>query len=844
MPHTEQDIYRQLSAQSISLEQAIALLAELKDAHHGPVAEPVQARTAAVPHPRHELETFGLTENQKALWFIKKMDPDNYAYNSPATYWLEERVDLDRLQKCFELLIQRHPSLRACFPLKNNEPVQHIRPTMPLPFLRESYEGLSEPQIKQRLEREMRVSFDLERGPLMRILVLSAPRKKHLLLMTFHHIIFDGTSFAQLVKELAEIYVAETRGRAHSLPPLQHFYSDYVSWHQHLMTSAEGKAHTDYWLAQLGGSLPVLNLPGDFSRPTLQTLSGAVYAAEIPNATITALQKLAHAQKCSLFATMFAAFKVLLYHYTGLKDIIVGTPLAGRPQTRFEEIIGYFVNMVAVRDDLSGNPAFSTFVKNMQGTLIQAMDHGDIHLPTLVNLLNLPQDKSRTPIFQVAFIFQNWVRDLDPSVLGYEQPGGNDHNLTLQPNDWIHETGGFDLTLDIFSEKNKTVAFFKYNPDLYKETRVARMAQHYITLLDSLLATPEKPIYNLNILPEAERHKVIAEFNATYADYGLDSKTVHGLIEQEAARVGDRVAVYGQGRQITYDQLNRKANQLARHLRSLGVAREARVGLCLNRSVDMFVGLLAILKAGGTYLPLDPTLPRQRLGHIIDDAKPIALLTLEAHGELLDGLPLPTIHLDGCEALLAAYAQDNPNYAVLPEQLVYVTFTSGSTGKPKGVMVTHRSLVNAYLGWEEAYRLREVSKAHLQMANFTFDVFSGDMVRALCSGAKLVICPKEHLLEPDQLYRLMTEQGVDSAEFVPAVLRSLIAYLERTGNDLSFMNLLVAGSDGWTVKEYESFLAYCGEQTRLINSYGVTEATIDSSFFERNKLRPRSALFT
>ena len=826
MMQMEQEIFRKVADQALSIDEAIASLELLNLKTEETVPEPVLV----------EKEKFGLSEAQKALWFINRLDPDNYAYNSPAAFWLARDVSIDALKRSFQHLLDRHPGLRAVFPAVGDKPIQKIIDKQSVWFRCEDVAGLTDAEIKTRLIEDAHTPFDLERGPLMRITVFQSEERRPILLMTFHHIIFDGSSFARLINELARVYTAFVRGDQPRLARLQHFYSDFVAWQEDMLAGAEGRVHWEYWRDALAGEIPVLSLPQDRSRPPVQTFAGAVWSMELDKEVIERMSRLARASRCTLFAALFAAYKVLLYKYTRLKDIVVGAPVAGRPETRFEDMLGYFVNMVAVRDDLSANPSYRDFLKQAQQSLVEAMDHGDFPLPTLVERLEIPRDQSRTPIFQVCFIFQNWVQDLEPGILGYSErdqlgSGADPGALRLEPNDWIHETGGFDLSLDIFDEKGKTMAFFKYNPDLYDERRVAAMADHYQTLLKSILQDPDQRIFGISILSDQERRKILERFNDTAVDYPLE-KTVHGLIEEQVVQTPDTIAVADENRMITYAALNRRANQLARFLHDSGIGPEDRVGLCLSRSRDMIVAILGILKAGGAYTPLDPTLPRQRLIAMLEDARPPVILT---HAEHIDDLPereARLVALDRETAVISRYDSDNPDLATDSSRLVYVTFTSGSTGRPKGVMITHAALVNAYLGWETAYRLRDKASAHLQMANFTFDVFSGDLVRALCSGAKLVICPKERLLEPDKLYRLMRDQAIDSAEFVPAVLRTLIAYLEEIGEDLGFMNLLVAGSDSWSVKEYDSFLRFCGPHTRLINSYGVTEATIDCSYFE------------
>ncbi|MEH2142078.1 AMP-binding protein, partial [Nostoc sp.] len=359
------------------------------------------------------------------------------------------------------------------------------------------------------------------------------------------------------------------------------------------------------------------------------------------------------------------------------------------------------------------------------------------------------------------------------------------------------------------------------------------IANRYFPLLSdkSIVASPEKRLSELPLLTPAEENQLLVQWNCTQSEYPQD-KCLHQLFEMQVKHTPDEVAVVSGFSKLTYQQLNTQANQLAHYLRSLGVGADVLVGVCVERSLGMVVGLLGILKAGGAYVPLDPDYPKERLSFMLNDSQVSVLLT---QNKLVNQLPehrSDVICLDTDWEKISHKSEQNPVSETSADNLAYVIYTSGSTGKPKGVMVTHRNLVNAYMAWEDAYQLRSLCSSHLQMASFSFDVFSGDMVRALCSGAKLVICPREWLLEPEKLYALMQKQKIDCAEFVPPVLRNLIKYLEKTQQNLSFMKLLIVGSDSWYIQEYEQFQHFLGAETRLINSYGVSEATVDSLYFE------------
>jgi amino acid adenylation domain-containing protein len=389
----------------------------------------------------------------------------------------------------------------------------------------------------------------------------------------------------------------------------------------------------------------------------------------------------------------------------------------------------------------------------------------------------------------------------------------------------------FDLTLVLWRGSTGLSGEIQYDRDRFDEQTIRRMAGHYQRLLASGATKPDVRLSQLAMLPEQEVRELLVAFNATSVERP-QSLCLHQLFEVNAERDPQAIAVCAGSAQLSYGELNCRANQLAHRLRALGAGAETRIGICLERSLETFIAVLGVLKAGAAYVPLDPVHSSQRLEYMLHDSGVSLVVTSSQQLPILSGLDLPLVQLDGDREQLDRLSTANPGPRATPDNLAYVMYTSGSTGEPKGALIPHRNLVNAYLAWEETYRLRREAKCHLQMASFSFDVFAGDFLRALGSGARLVLCPREVLLNPAELYALLRREAVDCAEFVPAVVRALMQYLEQTGQSLEFMRLVIVGSDSWTVGEFEQLLRYCGSQTRLINSYGVAEATIDSSYFE------------
>ncbi|MDW8319484.1 MAG: condensation domain-containing protein, partial [Anaerolineae bacterium] len=871
-----------------------------------------------------EVYVFPMSYAQQRIWFLDQFQPGSPFYNIPTAMRLTGRLDVDALRRAVNEIVRRHEALRTVFRSIRGEPSQIILPRLTLDVPLISLEGLPAEEREAaalRLARdEARKPFDLARGPLLRFSLLRLADEDHVALVTMHHIVSDGWSVSVFVRELSILYAAFIRGLPSPLPELPIQYADFAEWQREWLQGEVLERQYAYWEQQLKGPVPIVELPGDRPRPPVQTANGATLHAKLPRALVDRLHALGRQEGATFFMTLLAAFKVLLHRYTGLADLPVGTPIANRTRAELEPLIGVFINTLVLRtrfEDKGGEITFRELLRRVRQVALEAYDHQDLPFEMLVDRLQPERDMSHPTLFQTMFILQN------AGLPAQEAPG-----LSLRVMDVDAGTATFDLTLSLAEQVDGLSVAAEYNTDLFDRSTIERLLGHYLVLLEGIVADPDRAIGRLPMLPEAERRLVLYEWNRTQADYDVE-RCIHQLFEAQAAATPDAVAVVvpplrsddfsrrpaaqsSTSRQyITYGELDRRANQLAHHLRGLGVGPETIVAVLAEKSAEMIVALLGILKAGGAYLPIDPSYPAERILHMLTDSGAQVVVSTEARlldrvlgetvtsdgvrrsqsrqdgvagGESLtpgsDGFsspaaeearpsefsgdtqrvttevvttkgevppssqpPLPSL---GSELRVTHYvlfdrdwpliAQNPSTYQSTnlptPSNLAYVIYTSGSTGQSKGVMVEHRSIVNAYLAWERAYALREPVKTHLQMASFSFDVFTGDLVRALCSGGTLVLCPRELLLEPAELYALMRREGVTCAEFVPAVLRGLVQYLEETGQDLSFMQVLACGSDSWFVGEYRRFLKFCGPNTRLINSFGLTEATIDTCYFE------------
>ncbi len=789
---------------------------------------------------------------QQRLWFLDQLEPGTPLYNIPSAVRLSGALDVEALQRSLDEIVERHESLRTTFAAVDGQPVQVIAPAgasvsaysnMPIRLvdLRDVPEDRREAQALRLAAEEARRPFDLARGPLLRVALLRLDESEYVVLLTMHHIISDGWSMGVLVAEIAALYDAFARGRPSPLSALAIQYADFAAWQREWLQGQVLEQQLAYWKGQLGGSSPVLALPTDRPRSSVQSSRGGSQSIELPKRLLERLKEVSRQSGATLFMTLLAAFQTLLYRYSGQNDISVGSPIANRNRGEIEPLIGFFVNTLVLRADLSGNPTFRELLARVRAMTLGAYAHQDVPFEMVVDAVQPVRDLSLTPLFQVMFILQNATAQVQ------ELPG-----LTLRPLDTHSGTSTFDITLSMSEGDSGLDASIEYSADLFDDATIARMLGHFKTLLEAVAVDHALPVSTLPLLTVGERRQLLVEWNDTAAPYEL-GRCIHQLFEAQAARTPDATAVAFGAQRLTYCDLNGRANQLARHLRSLGVGAETLVGLCVERSLEMIVGALGILKAGGAYLPLDPAYPAERLQYMLADAQVAVLLTDQDRKGVLHRPPAndagahsttppadsgqPTvIDLVAEWETLARQPETNLDSVATADNLAYMIYTSGSTGQSKGVMLPHRNLVNAYLAWEDAYELRGAARSHLQMASFSFDVFTADLVRALCSGGKLVICPRELLLEPEQLYDLMRREQVDCAEFVPVVLRGLVAYLEQRGRRLDFMRVLICGSDTWYVREYRQFQQLCGPQTRLINSFGLTEATVDSTYFERAAL--------
>ncbi len=640
----------------------------------------------------HDNQTYPLSHGQKALWFLYQLAPASAAYNMGLTLRICSTLDVPCLQNTFQALINHHPCLRTTFTTSDGELLQKVHQSWMVRFEQINASIWSGDELNKRVIEAYQRPFDLEQGPVLRVNLFTRTPRDHILLLTIHHIVFDGLSLWMLIKELGELYPIFKAGGQADLPSIKHTYADFVHWQRDMLAS-KGERLWTYWQQQLAGELPVLNLPTDYPRPPVQTYQGASVPFVLNKTLVQQLKELAQTEGITLYMVFLTAYQILLYRYTGQENILVGSPTLGRNQKEFAGI-GYFVNMVVLRAVLKAELTFKDFLGQTRQTVLDALDHQDYPFPLLVERLQPNRDPSYSPLFQAAFVYQNpqqfsEIVEFATGETNVKNLGG----LELEPFGKVAwQNGKFDLILYMIESSNSLVnTSIEYNTDLFEEATITRMIGHFQMLLEGIVANPLQPIYALPLLTEAEQQQLLA-WNDTTTDYPRD-KTIVDLFEEQVKKTPDAVAVVFEEQQLTYSELNSKANQLAHYLQTLGVKPEVLVGICVVRSTEMVIGLLGILKAGGAYVPLDPTYPAARLAFMLSDSQVPVLLTQES---LKAGLPETTaqvVCLDTEVKTFSQFQSENLSGGVKPENLAYMIYTSGSTGKPKGVMVEHRNVL-------------------------------------------------------------------------------------------------------------------------------------------------------
>ncbi len=770
---------------------------------------------------RKSNEQLPLSAAQQQFWLLEKINPGSPSYSLSYPLEIVGELNVDIFQQSLTQIIHRHEILRTTFSTVEGKPAQVVLSdvsfSLPVVDLQDLGPVEQEKIVERRLLEYGQQGFDLSKGPLLRACLLRLAPTRSLLLLSVHHIVFDGWSFSILLSELQKIYEAALSGIPSGLPDLAIQYADYAIWQK--QQSSKLESQLAYWENQLSGALPLLNLPGDRLRPSEPSFRGAIQTFKLSRSLHDALERLSQAEGVTLFMALLAAFKSLLYRYTGASDLLVGTPFANRKRSELQNLMGPFINTVVLRTDFDDTLSFQQLLHQVRQVVLEAEANQDVPFDQVVQALQPQRDSSYNPLFQIMFVMQN-------APLAATKVA----DLTFTPRVSDSGVSKFDLLLELVSSsENGTSGWFEYSTDLFDKSTIGRLIGHFQTLLEGLIRHPQKPICELPLLTDREQHQMLVEWNQTQVDYPKH-QCLHHLFEQQVARSPEAVAITFEGQQLTYRELDQRSNQLAAYLETLGVKPNALVGVLMARSLEMVIALLGILKAGGAYVPLDPTYPSERLSFISSDAQLSVLLT-QPHlrprvpdnvaqnvaqlvcieRRLFDRLPQPT-----------ANAMSALSKRVKPDDAAYVIYTSGSTGQPKGVVNIHSGICNRLFWMQDAYQINQADSV-LQKTPFSFDVSVWEFFWPLFIGARLVIARPEGHKDSTYLIQLIAKEQITVLHFVPSMLQ---VFLDAPGVEkcTSLKHVICSGEALPPTLQAQFFTRL---SANLHNLYGPTEAAID-----------------
>ncbi len=756
---------------------------------------------------------------QQRLWFLDQLEPGTAQYNIPAGIRIDGSLDEALLLRSLNEIVRRHESLRTTFRTDDGTPVQVIAPSFTLTLRRKDLTSVR-PEIReeeaQRLATEEATTpFSLTEGPLLRVFIIRLEEDSHLLIFTIHHIITDGWSTGVLVRELATLYRTFLNNEPSPLSPLPVQYADFAAWQRAWLQGDVIENELAYWKKALQNAPSSLSLPTDRPRPAVVTERGAIYPFTLSREIGHAINRLNKQEGVTTFMTLLAAFQTLLYKYTGEQDMCIGTPVANRNRVETEGLIGLFVNTLVMRGDLSGNPTFRALLARVRETALGAYAHQDTPFEKVVGAVAADRDMSHTPLFQVMFILQNAPHD------PLELPG---LTMTYVPID--SGISLFDLTLTLEETHEGLTGRLEYSTDLFDASTIARMVEHFQTLLLSALEHPNVQVSALEMMADTERNRVLVEWNDTKLDFP-NEVCFHQAFEEQVLRSPDAVAVVYEMDRLTFAELNLRSNRLAHYLRSLGVGPDTLVGVAVDRCVDLLVGVLGILKAGGAYVPLDPSYPAQRLRIILDDAGATIVVGKRSLVELGEITGRHVVLLDDHWPVIEKMSGSNPENLATSNNLAYVIFTSGSTGRPKGVMIEHRSMM--HLGaalQQEIYSRHQAAPLQISLnASLNFDA-SVQQIVMLSRGHTLHIVPQDIRLDGEALLKFVRESELDVFDCVPSQLKLLLE-VGLFGEDNWVPSILLPGGEPIDHELWRTLASV--NRSESYNMYGPTECTVDST---------------
>jgi len=756
--------------------------------------------------PVEEKEYYELSSAQKRLYTLQQFDLESTGYNMPEVLEIEGQLDLERLENAFRKLIERHEALRTSFELIGDKIVQRVYEKVEFEI---EHEEAGEEAVEEIVRSFIR-PFDLSKAPLLRVGLIKMHTEKNILMFDMHHIISDGASMGIMVEEFVKLYEGK------ELSPLRLQYKDYAAWQNGMINSEVMKKQEEYWLKILGGELPKLCLPTDNKRPSIQSFEGDRIHFELNEEITKGLRKTAKETGATMYMVLLAGFNILLLKYSGQQDIVVGSPIAGRPHVDLENIMGMFVNTLAIRNYPEGSKTIKEFIEEVKTNALRAYENQDYQFEELVEKLNIRRDMSRNPVFDVMFAMQN-------TYMGETAMEG----INIKSYNMENRISKFDITLTAVENVEKIGLSLEYCNKLFNKDTIERMAGHLKNVLREIVYNINKRICEIKILGEEDRHKLLYGFNNTYAEYPRD-KAIHRLFEEQADKTPDNIAVIYKERSLTYRELNEKANRLARVLREKGVGPDKIVGIMAERSLELIAGIMGILKAGGAYLPIDPEYPDDRIEYILEDSR-TGILFIQKHLRDKTAFKGEVITLDDGQA----YVEDSSNLGVVnrSSDLAYVIYTSGSIGKPKGVMVEHKALSN-FIGTicdRFDNNFAESDKC-LSLTSISFDVSVGEIFLPLTKGCTLVLYSGDRMLDISELGRIIISKGITFAYIPPSILKELSKELQNNAVLVKLQKMLVGVEPikDYVLREY----SIINKGMQIVNGYGPTEATICATMYK------------
>ncbi len=767
-----------------------------------------------------------LSYAQERQWFLWQLDPHSSAYHVPSALRLKGPLDRSALQRAFDTLVARHDSLRTHFKQEADRTVQVVSPQARIELVSQLTD---QAQLKSTVQALVAQPFDLRQGPLMRVSLLCLAQDEHVLVLVQHHIISDGWSMQVMVDELVQLYAAYSQGQALQLPAMPIQYADYAKWQRVWMEAGEKARQLDYWRELLGGEQPVLELPFDQQRPAVPSHRGARLYIGLPTSLLDSLKLLAQREGVTLFMLSLASYHALLHRYSGQRDIRVGVPIANRNRVETERLIGFFVNTQVLKAEIDAQTTVAQLLQQVKQRALEAQAHQDLPFEQLVEALQPERSLSLSPLFQVAF--NHHISQAGEHLQRLAQ-------LDMSPVTWDETAAHFDLALDIEESRDQLSASLSYATDLFDASTIERMARHWQNLLQAMVADQQQPISQLKLLSQDEQQHILQLWNQTDAGFSAE-RLVHELFADRARETPDAVAVKFDTQTLTYGELDRQANRLAHALIARGVGPEVRVAIAMPRSAQIMVAFLAVMKAGGVYVPLDIEYPRDRLLYMMQDSRAKLLLS---HTNALQQLPvaegLETLAIDRTEDW-TGYSDTAPSVNLDGDNLAYVIYTSGSTGMPKGVAVSHGPLVAHIIATGERYETGP-SDCELHFMSFAFDGSHEGWMHPLINGASVLI-RDDSLWLPEYTYEQMHRHNVTMAVFPPVYLQQLAEHAERDGNPPN-VRVYCFGGDAVAQASYD--LAWRAlKPTYLFNGYGPTETVVTPLLWKARRGDPCGAVY-